>query len=219
MRPFAVFVLLFFAAGSAQGVMQDAVTTRDLLDLFDDAVAIEVEIPEGATTFHLSYGRGGVSSFLDQNPTQGPPTSLRVVAFLPDPSEVDPCEQGQAQATIVATLISDEGRGERHSQKVCVPHPDKSRITGAPRQVMEGDAPVLGEWTPLLFHAWLVRESQDERGGIDSAIALENSFTIQVMFASGNSTGFESSEVLRLQQFAELPAVRQLIEKYGVVRP
>ncbi|HEX7004238.1 MAG TPA: hypothetical protein VF168_08630 [Trueperaceae bacterium] len=218
MRLIMVFALLLTAHSLAEGVVRSAVTTRDVLDLFDQAVAVEIEIPDDATTFHLIYGRGGISAFLDQHPMQGPPNVLRVVAFLPDPGEVDPCAAGEAQATVIATPISAAGRGGRHLQRVCVPHPEKTRITGVLREVIEGSAPELDEWMPLLFHAWLVREGSNAPGAVDSAVALDSHFTMQVKFGSRNSTAFDSEDALRLDEFIDLPVLRRSIERFGIAR-
>src|SRR5690625_4527453 len=88
----------------ANGVTQGFVTAEDVVKLFDNGVAIEVEVPEGAATYTLYYGPNGydngLSSRLNQHPS-GPANQLRILAFLPDPATVNPCAAEEAQARIV----------------------------------------------------------------------------------------------------------------------
>lgn len=226
MRLFKVLVTITAAAAlaataQAQGVQQDAVTADDLLLLFDNAVALEVDIPAGATTFSLLYGpanaSNGMTTFLSQ-PGGGPaPTRLRVVVVLPDPAVVDPCAADEAEAVVIAYPHSEQSANSHHRLKVCVPHPAKSSITGASRTVIEGAVPTLNEWTPVIFKTWLVRAGQDENGAIDSTVDLQKNFIVQVGFSSGNSTSGPTSAAMSLEEIAALPAIAELIEEHGLL--
>ena len=199
----------------AQQVMQTPVTTDDLLLLFDNAVAVEIPIPAETTTVRLSYGpvpsANGLSTFIDEAAH-----TLRLVVLLPDPTVVSPCPAGEAEATIIAVPLLPEHAGFHHRQKVCTPHPEKNLLTGSLNAVIEGEAPALNEWRPLLVHTWLVNINQDDAGSITSAIDTASLFNVQVNFSSGNTTGFPDQPALGANELLSLPAVEELVERYGL---
>jgi len=221
MRFLLVLLTLTVATTQAQGVRQDAVTPDDLLLLYDNAVALEVDVPTGATTVALSYGSAaepfGMATFLAQSGVTLAPTRLRVIVLFADPSVVDPCAADEAEALVIAIPHSDDGTNSHMRQKVCVPHPVKSSITGESRTVIEGSTPPLGEWTPLVFQTWLVRAGRTEQGSIDSALDLGKNLLVQVRFGDSNSTSTVIAAPLSNGELSALPAVQELIAEYGVV--
>lgn len=207
---------------TAQGVRWEPVTADDLLSLYQNLVAVEVDVPSGATTFSLAYGSTSdvfvLSTFLEQGGLDRLiPDRLRIVVLLPDPAVVSPCSAEQAQATIAITPISGQLRAAEHVQKVCVNHPDRSTIRGRTMDVFEGASPTMGGWTPLLFQAWLVGSGANESGGVASGLDLEMNFAVQVAFGSGTSTERPEAQPLTATDFAKLPAIADLIAQYGVV--
>src|SRR5690606_38093475 len=88
MRPLAVLTtlaLLYCGAALAQGVVVGQLTADDLLRLYDNAVVLEVEVPEGASTLAFSYGPpdrpNGLGSSLQEGPASRP-TTVRIVTLL-----------------------------------------------------------------------------------------------------------------------------------------
>lgn len=215
MRLILVLAAVLAPTAYTQGVTQADVTPDDLLTLYDNAVAIEIPIPANATAYSLTFGGTkppvGMSTFLDRDAT-----TLRVIALLPDEGVVDPCAAEEAEATIVAIPISPRGAPFHNSMKVCVPHPPKPEITGRARLVLEGEAPTLGELRPIVFQAWLVRDGQNEHGGIKSAIDMSRAFTAYVNFTDSSSTAFPAYEHLDVDTLATWPDIAALIEKFGI---
>lgn len=219
---YVLFVMLMSTAVvQAQGVRQEAVTPDDLLLLFDNALALEVDIPAGATTFALSYGNAadpfGFSTFITESGARPAPTRLRVVVVLADPAVVDACAADEAQAVVIAVPHGDEWADFHQRQSVCVQHPPKSAITGEARTVIEGSAPQLNTWTPLVFQTWLVNAGKDAQGGIDSAVDLTTNFLVQVHFGDSNDTGTVMAPPLNPAELIVLPTVGELIEEYGLL--
>jgi len=203
-----LFTMALLSPAFANGVTQGFVTAEDVVKLFDNGVAIEVEVPEGAATYTLYYGPNGydngLSSRLNQHPSS-PATQLRILAFLPDPATVNPCAAEEAQARIV--IIPKNGDQELgHSrQDVCVPHPEKPSITGSIYQVGEGNAPELQEWTPLLLHAWRVHVNTDPDGYATSETDLDHVFLMQVYFGDREGDFSRAAPALGLDEFLESP--------------
>ena len=223
MRLVIVLLTLASAMALAQGTIQDVVTPDDLLMLYDNAVALEVDIPTGATTFALSYGSSssplGLSTFLPETRAgDSAPTRLRVVVVLPDASVVDPCVPFRAEAVVIAVPHGPSGTDAHHRQKVCVPHPSESSMTGELTTVIEGPGPQLGEWTPLVLKTWLVNVGQDGQGTIQSIVDLEHNFLLQVHFGDSNTTGIVTAPPLGTAELMAVPAIRALVEEYGLLR-
>lgn len=214
-----LLVSLCGALALAQGVRLDQLTTDDLLRLYDNAVALEVEVPQGATTFSVAYGPAGKPNGLGSSLRAGPsprPSALRVVALLPDPSVVDPCAAEESEVTLLVVRQYGDAEGTHHRQKVCVPHPSKSSITGSVTRVPQRDALALDEWTPLLVQAWLVRDGEDDSGAIDSALDLNHAFVLQLHFGSQDSASYPTTKSLTVEELAAIPAVAELVEEYGL---
>lgn len=153
MRLVLTLAALLAPVALTQAVTEAPVTTDDLLRLYDNAVALEVPVPPGATTYSLTVsgtsGARGTSTFL-----QPGVDTLRVVVLLPDPAVVDPCAAEEAEATIVAIPIGPDRTHFHNSIEACVPHPPKAQITGGARFVLEGaaSAPRLdARWAPQLL--------------------------------------------------------------------
>lgn len=222
MRPLAVLTtlaLLYCGAALAQGVVVGQLTADDLLRLYDNAVVLEVEVPEGASTLAFSYGPpdrpNGLGSSLQEGPASRP-TTVRIVTLLPDPSEVDPCAADEAEATLLVIRKYEDFEGIHHRQKVCVPHPAKSAISGSVTRIPQRDALALDQWTPVLIQAWLVNEGPDSAGAIESTLDLGSSFVVQLYFGSAEGD-FPATESLTIEELAQLPVVNELIEEYGVL--
>lgn len=217
MKRLLLTLAMLLPAVHAQEVLQTPVTPDDLLRLLDNSVAVEIPIPDGATGFRLAYGPVpspfGLSTFIRE-----PAETLRVVVLLPDPSAVNPCPAGQAEATIIALPVHAEHAGSHHRQKACTPHPEKHLLTGALNAVIEGQAPALNEWRPLLVHAWLINIGQDDTGSITSAMDTGNLFSVQLYFSDSNSTAFPDEPQLGAGELLALPAVQELVDRYGISR-
>jgi len=140
-----------------------------------------------------------------------------VVVYLPDESQVDPCPADWAEAKVVVTPITPAGPLGHHRQNVCVPHPPKAEITGRPYTVLEGEAPRLGRWTPLLFHAWMVRTGHDDDGRLRSAIDLDKNLVVHVHFGAEATLGFPDAPPPSLSELIAMPAIVRLIDDLGAV--
>jgi len=205
---FLLFTMALLSPAFANGVTQGFLTAEDVVKLFDNGVAIEVDVPEGAATYTLYYGPNGsdygLSSRLNQHPS-GPATHLRILAFLPDPASVNPCAAEEAQGRIVIIPKNGEQELGHSRQDVCVPHPERATITGSTYQVGEGAAPELHEWTPLLLHAWLVHENTDPDGHITSTVDLDHTFLMQLYFGEHEDKLSPEVPTLGLDEFLESP--------------
>lgn len=201
----------------AQDVRQAPVTADDVLLLFDNSLAVEISIPEGATGFTLSFGSTEMPAALSAFLRAGT-EALRVVVFLPNPSTVSLCPAGETEVTVLIIEISDDDH-PHHRQTTCVVHPDTNDIAGPLRYVVESTAPELNEWRPLVVHSWLISVGQDDGGGIIPAVSADHLTSVQVHFRDGNSTSLPVEPEVQKGELLALPSLRQAIERYGLSAP
>lgn len=203
----------------AQGVTQERVTTQDLLRLFDNAVAIEVAIPQGATVYTLDFGTikesASYSTFLPETVGGQSTARLRVVTLLPEPSDAVTCAADGVEAMVIVSVTNHGGLDDHIKEKVCVTHPSPADWMGSVHRVLYEGVPELDRWTPILFYSSLIATSR-EGDSRHSAIDIDNVFWVQVGFLAGNRTDFPSHPPLGIEELIALPDVSRLVEEYGL---
>jgi len=215
------WLLLVTAAGHAQGATQVVTDPAHLTEWLTRATTLELAIPGGASMVALHYGSeatfpGGMATFL-RVPVRSETNRLRLTVLPPEePGSGDLCGRAQGLATLFVSQALGAEDGPLHHLPFCVPYPDTPELAGSFQHVVQAAPAALGAWTPVYLHAWLLgRETQAEA----QTLLMDQAFTVQVAFLSGDRTGFPEAAPVTIRQILTSRPLSVLVERYELIGP
>lgn len=219
MKKLGVLTLALIATGiHAQAVTEIATDPEYLAEWLSRGTTIEVRIPANATVFALNLGTDtapfGLATFLEQAGALESNT-LRLVVVPPDhPGGDGVCGDEQGLATLFVTQVAGGRSDTVHHVPFCVPYPNSPNLSSRLHHVFRDTPAALDVWTPIYVHAWLLGRSADE---VTLTLPVEQAFSIQVSFLSGNATTFPNEPPPNIEEILGLAELAGLIDRYEVI--